>query len=151
MFFFKVLCPSNRTSELIVGSIKTNIGHAEAAAGVAGLIKVVLSMNNNTIPQHLQLSELNPHLPDMKGRISIPSKASLPWNKGSFLIHFKYYLNIVTFHIVGRRIAGVSSFGFSGTNAHAILEDYTREHVPNKAVADLPRAHILPISLFNGK
>lgn len=87
---------------LWLGSVKTNLGHLEAAAGIAGLIKVILSIEHRLIPPHLHLKTLNPHLPSVDGRISIPREL-VPW--------------------AGRRLAGVSSFGISGTNAHVIIDE----------------------------
>jgi acyl transferase domain-containing protein len=86
----------------MVGSVKTNIGHLEAAAGVAGLIKVVLALQHGEIPPHLHLREPNPHIP----KAIFPS----PCHRGRRPQPRS-----------GRRIAGASSFGFSGTNAHAVL------------------------------
>ncbi|HWE61389.1 MAG TPA: type I polyketide synthase, partial [Chloroflexota bacterium] len=88
-----------------LGSVKTNIGHLEAAAGIAGLIKVVLSLQHGAIPPHLHLRELNPNITLHNTPFIIPTTL-LPWPEG-----------------VERRYAGVSSFGFSGTNAHVILEE----------------------------
>jgi len=88
---------------LLVGSVKTNIGHLEAAAGIAGLIKVVLALQNEQIPRHLHFENPNPHI-DWE---SIPLKVvveNTPWPAA------------------GQRIAGVSAFGMSGTNAHVVLE-----------------------------
>src|SRR5262249_47542099 len=90
---------------LIVGSVKTNIGHLEAAAGIAGLIKLVLSLQHQTIPAHLHFREPSPHISWSDWPVSIPTK-TMAWQP-----------------IRGRRIAGVSSFGFSGTNAHVVLEE----------------------------
>jgi acyl transferase domain-containing protein len=90
---------------LWVGSVKTNIGHLEAAAGIAGLIKTVLALEHSTVPAHLHLRALNPYI-DLTGtRCRIPEQ-TLPWAPS------------------GRRprIAAVSSFGFGGTNAHVVLE-----------------------------
>ena len=99
-----VLGPGRR-DKLIVGSVKTNIGHLEAAAGIAGLIKVVLSLNAEWIPAHLHFQRMNPHI-DWKGMpVEIPV-AGKAWKRGE-----------------KKRIAGVSSFGFSGTNAHVVLEE----------------------------
>ena len=90
---------------LRVGSVKTNLGHLESASGIAGLIKIVLSMNHEEIPRHLHFRKLNPRISLGSARIEIPVQ-SVAWPR------------------CGRpRIAGVSSFGFSGTNAHAILEE----------------------------
>ena len=94
---------------LLIGSVKTNIGHLESAAGVAGLIKVVLSMDRGVIPKHLHFRNPNPriaweHLPVevTSEALPWPSFADRPWR------------------------AGLSSFGFSGTNAHMLIEAYGR-------------------------
>lgn len=94
-----------RKSPLIVGSVKTNIGHLEGAAGVAGLIKLVLSLQNKYIPPHLNFKKPNSHIPweDINIRVR-PDGLKWPAN--------------------GRpRIGAVSSFGFSGTNAHIVVEE----------------------------
>lgn len=83
-----------------VGSVKTNIGHLEAAAGVAGLIKSALALQHGLIPPHLHLQSLNPQIALDGTRIAIPT-ASTALTPGSF--------------------AGVSAFGFGGTSAHAVL------------------------------
>jgi acyl transferase domain-containing protein/acyl carrier protein/protein-L-isoaspartate O-methyltransferase len=88
---------------LTIGSVKTNIGHLESAAGVAGLIKAVMVLSKRVIPAHLHLQERNPHI-DWSAPLVIP-RESMPWPE-----------------VFERRIAGVSSFGFSGTNAHVVLE-----------------------------
>ncbi|WP_293097441.1 type I polyketide synthase [Moorena sp. SIOASIH] len=88
---------------LIVGSVKTNIGHLEAAAGVSSLIKVVLSLQYQEIPPHLHLKQLNPYVNWDKLPIKIPTSL-IPWSSGE-----------------EPRIAGISSFGMSGTNAHLIV------------------------------
>ncbi len=90
---------------LRVGSVKSNFGHAESAAGIAGLIKAILALQHGKIPPTLHLKKLNPHI-DWNGlAISVPT-VTTSWNRER-----------------GRRFAGVSSFGFSGTNAHVILSD----------------------------
>jgi acyl transferase domain-containing protein/acyl-CoA synthetase (AMP-forming)/AMP-acid ligase II len=88
-----------------IGSVKTNIGHLEAAAGIAGLIKVVLSLQHEQIPPHLHLKQINPHISLIETPLSIATQLQ-PWERGP-----------------KRRLAGVSSFGFGGTNAHVILEE----------------------------
>lgn len=88
-----------------VGSVKTNIGHLESAAGIAGLIKVVLALVNETIPPHLHLQQLNSHITLDGLPIQIPTTVQ-PWKRAS-----------------EKRFAGVSSFGFGGTNAHIIVEE----------------------------
>jgi acyl transferase domain-containing protein/NADPH:quinone reductase-like Zn-dependent oxidoreductase/SAM-dependent methyltransferase/short-subunit dehydrogenase/acyl carrier protein len=90
---------------LLIGSLKTNVGHLEAAAGVSGLIKVVLSLQHREIPQHLHFLRPSPHIPWDRLPVRVTSERA-PWHP----------LN-------GQRIAGVSSFGFSGTNAHVVLEE----------------------------
>jgi acyl transferase domain-containing protein/acyl carrier protein len=89
---------------LAIGSVKTNFGHLEAAAGVASLMKVVLSLSNRQIPPHLHFQNPNPHIPWGKLPIVVPT-ALTPWSAKE-----------------GQRFAGVSSFGMSGTNVHIILE-----------------------------
>jgi acyl transferase domain-containing protein/acyl carrier protein len=90
---------------LLIGSLKTNVGHLEAAAGVSGLIKVVLSLQHREIPQHLHFKQPSPHIPWDRLPVRVITERE-PWRP----------LN-------GKRIAGVSSFGFSGTNAHVVLEE----------------------------
>jgi acyl transferase domain-containing protein/aryl carrier-like protein len=91
------------TEPLVVGSVKTNIGHTEAAAGLAGLVKVVLALRAGQIPRHLHFDDPSPFIPWARIPIRVPTVLE-PWRP-----------------IDGRRIAGLSSFGFSGTNAHVIL------------------------------
>ena len=89
---------------LWVGSVKTNIGHLEAAAGIAGLIKVVLALRHRKIPAHLHLEQPTPHFDWVGLEVARRSRA---WPESKIKL--------------GK--AGVSSFGFSGTNAHVILEE----------------------------
>ena len=91
---------------LLVGSVKTNIGHLEAASGVAGLIKVILAMEHGVVPPHLHFVTPNHLIPWDTLPVRVPT-ASTPW---------------VTPAGKPRR-AGVSSFGFSGTNSHVIVEE----------------------------
>lgn len=89
---------------LFVGSVKSNIGHAESAAGIAGIFKALLSLMHKEIPPHLHFAQPNPHIDWEHIPIAIPTTLQ-PWPlRGD------------------ARRAGVSSFGFSGTNAHVILE-----------------------------
>ncbi|MGB0129290.1 MAG: polyketide synthase, partial [Rhodocyclaceae bacterium] len=90
---------------LAIGSVKANIGHLEAAAGLAGLAKAVLALRRREIPPHLHLKALNPYIDWASLPLTVPTAAT-PWPAGE-----------------GPRIAGVSSFGFSGTNAHVIVEE----------------------------
>ncbi|MDD2761123.1 MAG: beta-ketoacyl synthase N-terminal-like domain-containing protein, partial [Methylomonas sp.] len=88
---------------LHVGSVKTNIGHLEAAAGIAGLMKVILSLRHKTLPAHLHCQTLNPLIKLAGTGFAIPADTR-PW-------------------LAERRIAGVSSFGFGGTNAHIVVAE----------------------------
>lgn len=123
---------------LIVGSVKTNIGHLEAAAGIASLIKVVLALQHEEIPPHLHLHDPNPHVNWDKLSIEIPTKP-IPWPRGE-----------------RQRIAGISSFGFSGTNAHVVLAEAPLRRKKekgkgqNKEEIDRP-LHLLTLSAKNEK
>ena len=89
---------------LWIGSVKTNVGHLEAAAGVTGLIKLVLALQQRTIPAHLHFRTPSPHIAwDASIRVPVETTSWEP--------------------IGGRRLGGVSAFGFSGTNAHVIVEE----------------------------
>jgi phthiocerol/phenolphthiocerol synthesis type-I polyketide synthase B len=89
-----------------IGSIKTNLGHTEAAAGVAGLIKLALSLQHREIPKSLHFKEPNPAIPWAELPFAL-AKESVTWPEP----------------IAGVRIGGVNSFGVSGTNAHVVLEE----------------------------
>jgi acyl transferase domain-containing protein len=88
---------------LLIGSVKTNIGHLEGAAGIAGVIKTALALHYGEIPPHLNYSRPNPHIPWSELPVKVVEERQ-PWPDGK------------------PRLAGVSSFGFSGTNVHLILE-----------------------------
>ncbi|MBE9060856.1 type I polyketide synthase [cf. Phormidesmis sp. LEGE 11477] len=94
-----------RSAPLWVGSVKSNFGHLEGAAGVAGLIKVILSLQHQQIPPHLHFSAPNPRIPWQQIPIEIPSQLT-PWPETS-----------------EPRRAGLSGFGMSGTNVHLIIEE----------------------------
>ena len=119
---------------LLMGSAKTNIGHLEAAAGIAGVIKVILSLEHETLPKHLHFENPSPHIPWDRLAVEVVQEAT-PWERNG-----------------RRRIAGVSSFGFAGTNAHVILEE-APEHSGQVAESPSPvdqpgdrRFSILPLS-----
>src|SRR5829696_4693323 len=115
-----------RARPLVVGSVKTNLGHLEAAAGVTGLLKVALALQHGEIPPHLHFTQLNPHIEVGEFPLEIP-RAGKAWPRGA-----------------ERRVAGVSSFGFTGTNAHVILEEAPAR--PERVdVVDRP-AHVLALS-----
>ncbi len=92
---------------LLVGSVKTNFGHLEAAAGVAGMMKAILALKHGVIPKHLHFKEPNPEIDWDNMPVRVTAEAT-EWPD-----------------VTSRnRIAGVSGFGWSGTNAHVILEGY---------------------------
>ncbi|HLL48680.1 MAG TPA: type I polyketide synthase, partial [Longimicrobiaceae bacterium] len=107
----------------VVGALKTNLGHLDTAAGVAGLIKVALALEHGFIPPTLHFERPNPHV-DFAGGPFYVSSAGLPWPAS------------------GPRRAGVSSFGIGGTNAHVVLEEAPR---PEAAPATRPWC-LLPLS-----
>ncbi|GAB4460429.1 MAG: hypothetical protein OHK0037_07660 [Elainellaceae cyanobacterium] len=94
---------ANRPDSLWIGSVKTNIGHLEAASGIAGLIKVALSLQHQTLPPHLHLHQPNPQINWAQLPLKVPTVPTR-WD-------------------APRRIAGVNAFGFSGTNAHVVLAE----------------------------
>jgi acyl transferase domain-containing protein len=120
--------PSGRP--LRIGSIKTNIGHLESASGVAGLCKVILSLQHETIPAHLHFRQPNPRIAWDDFPIEVPATA-VPWPRGE-----------------RRRIAGVSSFGFTGTNAHILLEEAPA--IRAEGVRSAP-AYLLPVAARTGE
>ncbi len=98
----------DRTPEDIcyIGSVKTNIGHTEAAAGSAGIMKTVMALKHQQIPPHLHFVKPNPNIALEKYPYIIPTTLT-PWPQHE-----------------GLAIAGVNSFGFGGTNAHIVLQEY---------------------------
>lgn len=97
---------ANRTTSdhLWVGSVKSNLGHLEPASGVVGLIKLALAMHHRTIPPNLHFTEPNPRIPFDEYKMRVPTVAT-PWQPSAD----------------GLLYGGVNSFGFGGTNAHAVL------------------------------
>lgn len=113
-----------------IGSIKTNVGHLEAAAGIAGVLKVVLMLRHREIPPHLHLNALNPLVDWAALPIVVP------------------VVRTPLAPIEGRYLAGVSSFGFSGTNAHVIVEaapDAAGDEHRSAQVPERPQ-HVLTLS-----
>ena len=96
----------------LMGSVKSNMGHLEAAAGIAGLIKATLCLFHGKIPANIHLKNLNPAIDLEKLKLRIPTQ----------MVEYP--------GLIGNRFAGVNSFGFGGTNAHAVLAD------PAQAYAD---------------
>ena len=106
----RVLC-KNREKTLYLGAVKANVGHLDSAAGIAGLIKVVLSLQHKTIPAHLNFSEPNRHIPWNDWPIKIPLENTTWEGK--------------------ERVAGISAFGMSGTNVHIIVSGAPEPIVPD--------------------
>lgn len=113
---------------LHVGGVKANLGHLEACAGLAGVAKVVVAMSRGAIPRQANLTTLNPKL-ELPDWLRVPT-ADVPWTSPA-----------------GPRIAGVSSFGFSGTNAHVVLEAPAAASSPSAVEAVEPAEEVvLPLS-----
>lgn len=117
---------------LAIGSVKTNIGHLEAAAGIASLIKVVLTLQHEEIPPHLHFHKPNPHINWDELPVIVLTERT-PWTRGE-----------------KQRLAGVSSFGFSGTNAHVVLEEAPESRAAVEPKLSRP-LHVLTLSAKNEK
>lgn len=106
---------------LHIGSLKTNIGHLEAAAGVAGLIKLILCLRNKEFVSHLHINQPSSHIPWEKFPQIKLTNTGGEWNLSA-----------------GQksRIAGISSFGFTGTNAHVVVEEYVNENENFNSISD---------------
>lgn len=112
------------TSELWVGSSKTNFGHLEAAAGLLGLLKAILAIRNKVIPPNLHFNGGNPHFDWDAHALRVPTELTpFPANRS------------------GARVAGVSAFGFSGTNAHVLVEQAPGADVEAAADDEPPTGH----------
>ncbi|MFF9401831.1 amino acid adenylation domain-containing protein [Streptomyces sp. NPDC014744] len=110
-----------------VGSVKTNIGHTESAAGVAGLIKTVLCLKHRRIPPHINLDRISPAVDATSAPYRIPTEPT-DWPAHE-----------------GPARAGVNSFGFGGTNAHVVLEEAPEREAPRTAHEERPW-NVLPLS-----
>jgi natural product biosynthesis luciferase-like monooxygenase protein len=114
-----------RETPLFLGSVKTNFGHLEGAAGICGLIKTLLVLERGQIPPNVNLETLNPHIRVDARSVKIPQRLT-PWESD------------------GPRIAGVSAFGFAGTNAHVVLRGPARPPATEGPAGD--HALVLPLS-----
>ncbi|TDZ13320.1 Polyketide synthase-nonribosomal peptide synthetase [Colletotrichum orbiculare MAFF 240422] len=120
-----------RSTPLLVGSIKTVCGHAEGAAGIAGVLKASLALKHAAIPPNLLLERLNPRIEPFAGKLRVPTSL-VPWPPTK---------------ADEPRRASVNNFGFGGTNAHAILESYmsTPTTKPSSLQHDLDETVFSPI------
>jgi acyl transferase domain-containing protein/acyl carrier protein len=118
-----VFASTARAAPLVLGAVKSNIGHLEAAAGLAGLLKVVLALRHDAIPGNLHLHSPNPNIDWQRLPFTVPVQER-GWQRSE-----------------RRRVAGVSSFGFSGTNAHVVVAEAP-------AIADAGRASIRPFHVL---
>ncbi len=105
--------PGNQLKKCAIGSVKSNIGHLETAAGAAGLIKLCLAFKHKILPPSINYNHLNPFIPDKNNPFYVLDKKT-EWHQD---------LNEKNQPIPRR--AGLSSFGFGGTNAHLVLEEFT--------------------------
>jgi len=111
----EVLCQKrDKNNPLLIGSVKSNIGHTEGAAGLASVIKVLLAMHHGEIPPNLNFTEPNPEMKGIvEGRIKVVTERT-PWKGG---------------------LVGISSFGFGGANSHLVLEGYVRSNKENQGLS----------------
>ena len=114
-----------RGTDLVVGSIKNSIGHLEAAAGVASVIKAALTLHHRQLAPQASLNELNPAIPFAENRLRVITEAE-PFPAG-----------------YSRAAASVNGFGYGGTNAHAVLVDAPE---PTPAAERRAPLHVLPVS-----
>ncbi len=121
----------SREAPLLIGSVKTNIGHLESAAGIAGVIKVILALQRGRIPRHLHFTDPSPHIPWRDYPIEVTAEAR-SWPRAA-----------------APRVAGISSFGFSGTNAHVVIQEAPTAPPAAAGTQDLPLC-CLPVSARTG-
>ncbi|WP_441292720.1 aminotransferase class III-fold pyridoxal phosphate-dependent enzyme [Sorangium sp. KYC3313] len=111
-----------------IGSVKTNLGHSEAAAGIAGLMKAALALQHEQIPASLHFRTPNPHVDWAGLGLQVVAEAQ-PWPRSAVA-----------------RLSGVSSFGFAGTNAHVVIEEAPAHESPARSLEGPPAAYLVPMS-----
>ncbi|KAH8306772.1 hypothetical protein KR044_013278 [Drosophila immigrans] len=119
-------CRPSRATPLLIGSVKSNMGHAEPASGVSALAKMIIAMEEGIIPKNLHYRTPNPAVPALvEGRLKVVDR-NLPWQGG---------------------IVGLNSFGFGGANAHVIL----KSHAKNKSTKIKVKSQTLKLAICSGR
>lgn len=119
---WRTLLPGEVAQRVLLGSVKSNIGHLEPAAGIASVLKVILALKNRLLPATINFNSINPYIDLENSPFSIATENSAWEGTG--------------------RVAGVSSFGFGGTNAHVVLSD-TPERLTEVLAPTLPQLIVL--------
>ncbi|MFJ8946310.1 SDR family NAD(P)-dependent oxidoreductase [Streptomyces sp. NPDC102395] len=126
---WRVLGPDRKPGEpLHVGSVKSNIGHCESAAGMAAVFKTILALRHDLIPANLHFAEPNPHVDWAEMNVRVVDTPT-PWRSGT-----------------GPRVAGVSGFGLTGTNAHVVLADAPTGSLAATNGDPAGSPHLIPLS-----
>ncbi|OIW27857.1 hypothetical protein CONLIGDRAFT_619446 [Coniochaeta ligniaria NRRL 30616] len=115
---------AKRESPLVVGAVKSAIGHTEGASGLAGIIKSVMILESGIIPPNTNFEKANPKIPLDKWRLRLPLQ-SIPWPS------------------TGTRQVSINSFGFSGTNGHVVLQD-AHHYLSSRELSGLHRTLVRP-------
>ncbi|XP_029673475.1 fatty acid synthase-like [Formica exsecta] len=120
----RLFCKDRKTP-LLIGSVKSNMGHAEPASGLCSIAKVLIAMETGVIPANLHFAVPNPSIPALtEGRIRVIDKAT-PWNGG---------------------LVGINSFGFGGTNSHVILDSNPKANISSMTSTIEPLPKLVVVS-----
>ena len=119
-----------RDRPLLIGSVKTNMGHLEAAAGMGSVLKVVQALRHESIPPHINFAQPSPHIDWASYPLEVVA-AGRDWKRGG-----------------RRRVAGVNGFGFAGTNAHVLIAEAPEANPSMEPAA--PRAEAITLATFTG-